>query len=129
MNCPICENEAMIILELDDVEVDYCVACSGVWLDEGELELLLDEAEKKENVLESFAAASNSTEEIVACPVCGAEMKKIKIGAEEIIIDKCPDNHGLWFDQGELEEIIDLGTVKDDNKILKLLRNMFAYQE
>ena len=42
MDCPVCKN-AMIVLELDEVEVDYCADCRGVWLDSGELELLLEE--------------------------------------------------------------------------------------
>ena len=40
MDCPVCR-EPMIGLEYEKVEVDYCPACAGVWLDEGELEVLL----------------------------------------------------------------------------------------
>ena len=36
----------MITLELEDVEIDHCLDCGGIWLDAGELELLLDEPEK-----------------------------------------------------------------------------------
>ena len=32
MDCPVCKN-AMIVLELAEVEVDYCTDCSGIWLD------------------------------------------------------------------------------------------------
>ena len=129
MNCPVCEQEVMIVLELDNVEVDYCVGCQGVWLDEGELELLLDETERKEELLYSIAAAVNIRERTIVCPICGIEMSKMKLGETEVIIDKCPENHGLWFEQGELEEIIDLSTSQSDNKILSFLRNIFDYQE
>lgn len=64
MNCPVCKDEVMIILELDEIEVDYCGFCKGVWLDEG-----------------------------------------------------------------ELEEIINLGTAADNNRILHLLRNIFNYRD
>ena len=37
MNCPACKN-SMVILELNQVEIDYCTACKGIWLDSGELE-------------------------------------------------------------------------------------------
>ena len=129
MNCPVCKDEVMIILELDEIEVDYCGACKGVWLDEGELELLLDDAEKKEELLASFTVVKNIAESKIACPVCQQSMEKIKIGEEKLIIDKCLANHGLWFDEGELEEIINLGTAADNNRILHLLRNIFNYRD
>ena len=45
MNCPACKN-AMITLELADVEIDHCVGCGGIWLDAGELELLMEAPEE-----------------------------------------------------------------------------------
>ena len=47
MDCPVCKN-AMITLELEQVEVDHCLECRGIWLDAGELELLLGDAERAE---------------------------------------------------------------------------------
>jgi Zn-finger nucleic acid-binding protein len=45
MNCPTCKS-AMITLELAEVEVDHCVHCGGIWLDTGELEVLMDDPVK-----------------------------------------------------------------------------------
>ena len=42
--CPVCD-EPLLIVEFEDVEADYCASCLGVWLDEGELELLGGTAE------------------------------------------------------------------------------------
>ena len=42
MICPACRS-AMVIVEYDDIELDYCTACKGVWFDAGELELDLGE--------------------------------------------------------------------------------------
>ena len=53
MNCPACKN-AMITLELADVEIDHCVHCGGIWLDGGELELLMDAPQKARELLDSF---------------------------------------------------------------------------
>jgi len=53
MDCPVCKN-AMITLELQEVEIDYCTDCGGIWLDAGELELLLGEPEKAKQLLGSF---------------------------------------------------------------------------
>ncbi|NIV72594.1 MAG: hypothetical protein GWN16_11560, partial [Calditrichae bacterium] len=37
MLCPVCK-KPMMILEYNEVELDYCPICGGVWLDQGELE-------------------------------------------------------------------------------------------
>ena len=47
MLCPVCDDE-MLILELDGVEIDCCDECRGIWLDEGELELLADVNQESE---------------------------------------------------------------------------------
>lgn len=49
MNCPVCKN-AMIVLELREVEIDYCLVCKGIWLDKGELERLLGNVQKAKEV-------------------------------------------------------------------------------
>ena len=48
MDCPVCKN-AMITMELDEVEVDHCLDCGGIWLDSGELEMLLDGSNEAKN--------------------------------------------------------------------------------
>ena len=68
MDCPVCR-EPMIVLELNQVEVDFCLACEGIWLDAGELELLLENREEKEAVLNSFQADKAATEKKRKCPI------------------------------------------------------------
>jgi len=40
MICPVCKYD-MIVVEYQNIELDYCNSCKGVWFDSGELELLL----------------------------------------------------------------------------------------
>ena len=129
MDCPVCEN-AMITLELADVEIDHCVGCGGIWLDAGELELLLDDQLYAEQLLKSFQAASNCTEEPRKCPICMKKMKKIVVGPEESaeLIDKCGRGDGLWFDKGELSNILKAGSFDKENKVVSLLADMFGEQ-
>ncbi|MHC4733577.1 MAG: TFIIB-type zinc ribbon-containing protein [Planctomycetota bacterium] len=61
MDCPVCKN-AMITLELQEVEIDHCIECGGIWLDSGELEMLLGEQEKTQQLLNSFKDDHTSTE-------------------------------------------------------------------
>lgn len=125
MNCPAC-NQPLIILELDQIEVDYCTSCYGVWLDEGELELLLQNSEEKDKLLSSFLVDKESKEKSKRCPICSKKMDKIICG-NKITIDACPDKHGLWFNKGELESVVEMGNMDKQNKIVKLLKEMFAY--
>jgi len=34
MICPVCK-KPMLVLELQQIEIDYCQECGGIWLDEG----------------------------------------------------------------------------------------------
>jgi Zn-finger nucleic acid-binding protein len=130
MDCPVCKN-AMITLELEEVEIDYCTSCDGIWLDTGELELLLGEPEKARHLLDSFKVDSNCTEKPRKCPICDKKMEKIIVGSSEpvLLIDKCRRSDGLWFDKGELNDIIDRAELDKDNKIQKLLTDMFSHKQ
>ena len=46
MNCPV-DNEILQMTERSGVEVDYCPRCRGVWLDRGELDKILERAERE----------------------------------------------------------------------------------
>jgi Zn-finger nucleic acid-binding protein len=44
MKCPSCPDTTLVMTDRQGVEIDYCPACRGVWLDRGELDKLLDRA-------------------------------------------------------------------------------------
>jgi Zn-finger nucleic acid-binding protein len=110
MVCPVCKY-AMIVVEYHNIELDYCNSCKGVWFDSGELELLLKSQGLEEpkaffdGILNSQEAASSEKKR--KCPICGHKMKKTAIGGQpETLIDICRDKHGLWFDGGEVAQLI-----------------------
>ena len=127
MDCPVCKN-AMITMELAEVEIDYCTGCEGIWLDGGELELLLGNGGKSKAFINSFSKAAESGEKQRRCPICDKRMEKIIVGHEKpmLLIDRCVKGDGLWFDRGELNEIIDKAELDEDNKIKQLLADMFG---
>jgi len=129
MDCPVCKDSAMITLELDAVEIDYCTVCSGIWLDAGELEILLGETDKAGKLLQSFKVDTDSAEKSRKCPICDKKMEKIVVGSSnpKLLIDKCSGGDGLWFDKGELNDIFERAQLDKDNKIQELLKNMFGY--
>jgi len=130
MDCPLCKN-AMITLELEEVEIDYCTDCGGIWLDAGELEMLLGQPEKARQLLESFQPDPYCDEAKRKCPICDKKMHKILVGKSQpaLLIDKCAKGDGLWFDKGELHEIFGRAQLDSDNKISELLADMFGHDK
>jgi Zn-finger nucleic acid-binding protein len=101
----------MIVVEYNNIELDHCNDCHGVWFDSTELELLLKSLHLDshdlllEDVLKSPEA--ESSEKKRKCPICRKKMKKTAIGDHRsILIDVCPQKHGLWFDGGEMTQLL-----------------------
>lgn len=127
MDCPVCKN-AMITMELADVEIDYCTGCEGIWLDEGELELLLGNGGKSKALISSFNRAPEHGEKQRKCPICDKRMEQVTVdkGEPALLVDRCARGDGLWFDRGELNEIINKAELDEGNKIKQLLADMFG---
>ena len=55
-------------------------------------------------------------------------MEKVVVGTEEpqLLIDRCRKKHGLWFDGGELQDILKRAKLDSDSRIQQLLAEMFA---
>ena len=110
MRCPICKSD-MIVVEYNNIELDHCNDCHGVWFDSTELELLLKSLNLDshnlilEDILKSPEA--ESAERKRKCPICRKKMKKITISDHlGILIDVCPQKHGLWFNGGEVVQLL-----------------------
>lgn len=110
MICPTCKN-AMVVVEHNQIELDFCTNCHGVWFDSGELELLLQSIKLESrnlflnNILNS--PETKSAEKKRRCPTCNQKMKKTTVGQQpEILIDVCQQGDGLWFDGGEMAQLI-----------------------
>ncbi len=41
MACPICRT-GLVLSERQEIEIDYCPTCRGVWLDRGELDKIIE---------------------------------------------------------------------------------------
>jgi len=101
----------MIVVEYRSIELDYCNSCKGVWFDSGELELLLKSQDLEEP--KAFLDGIINSQEAISpekkrdCPICGHKMKKTAIGEQpKTLIDICRNGHGLWFDGGEVAQLI-----------------------
>ncbi len=124
--CPVCGCD-MAVLELHGTEIDYCFSCGGIWLDSGELEVLIGDERKSDEIVKLFKdVTSTSKEKKRPCPVCGKAMKKVEVKLENpVIIDKCPKEHGIWFDKDELYRIVNRADVSGNDKVVEFLKDMF----
>ena len=125
MNCPVC-GKPLIILERNNIEVDYCLSCNGFWLDAGELEILYQIFNGNSDIMSPFKYPSiKSDERKYKCPVCSAKMKKVRING--IVVDVCPNTDGIWFDKGELSDVINkLGNSSEKSEIINFLGENFC---
>ena len=130
--CPACRREPLVVLEYEDVEVDYCVACRGVWLDAGELELLFGDAGTCAAFLTIGSETARPTSEKARmCPICDRRMRKETTeGAPPVLFDHCSAKHGIWLDHGELASIlVNADALGADSLISTHLRRVFAKPE
>jgi len=58
MKCPIC-NIDLLMSEKQGIEIDYCPACRGVWLDRGELEKIIERTINSENLSGQYSTENN----------------------------------------------------------------------
>jgi Zn-finger nucleic acid-binding protein len=124
MICPVC-NQDMIVVEYRQIEIDYCFKCAGIWFDKGELELLLKSASLEANGLPTLdgTAKENRSHSERKCPICRKKMKETPFGEPAIHIDYCRQGDGIWFDGGELQQLlkqISLGLPADEGAIKQI---------
>lgn len=120
--------EPMVALELEHIEVDYCPESEGIWLDEGELELLLDDPDAMRDMLADARPGEAQDARGLKCPRCRKRMRKWAFGDEgaTVVIDGCPHNHGFWFDRGELRRFLALkGNSERIRQVIAFLNDMF----
>ncbi len=84
------------------VEVDQCPRCTGIWLDAGELEPLLN-AMTPPPALDRTAPTCADDEAPMRCPRCGAVAVLVATPAAQI--NRCSACQGLWLDAHELSKL------------------------
>ena len=103
MLCPKCQ-VPLIVVERNDIELDWCPECEGFWFDANEIEILrckLGIQQKIDNPMEVDIVKTD--EKLCKCPKCNSLMGKVNI--KGVILDKCMKNHGVWFDKSELSDL------------------------
>ena len=96
MHCPSCPSVSLEEKEESaGLLIDFCPACSGAWLQAGELERL---GAKLENFTQTLEYAWKSLQPTKSqCPNCSVNMECGWIKEAEIELRVCPQCKGSWI--------------------------------
>ncbi len=113
MACPKCAG-AMSPVTLGTVIIDHCGSCAGIWFDEGELQAGLAQGGKRELKRLSTAARAITGHDLkpANCPRCMRTIALVRVpspGGISPHVDVCPECGGVWYDGGEVAELLSDG--------------------
>jgi uncharacterized protein len=116
MECPKCQAR-MEVVRFEDIEVDRCVRCGGLWFDVLEDEELRGRAGSEAiDTGPTWQAAMHDVQGKVFCPIDGALMvRMVDAPQSHIWVESCPVCHGTFFDAGEFTDF-------KEHTIVELLR-------
>ena len=105
MECPKCQAQ-MEVVRFEDIEVDRCVRCGGLWFDVLEHEELRGRAGSEAiDKGPTWQAAMHDVQGKVFCPIDGALMVRMVDAAQSHIwVESCPVCRGTFFDAGEFTD-------------------------
>jgi len=118
----------MVVFELDGVEIDRCLKCSGTWLDAGEIDQLARlQGGAPDRLSAAIAQADGGRKGERRCVRCSARMRVVTL--EKTEIDRCPRGHGLWFDRNEMETVIAATQAGDGGAMARFLGELHPGKE
>lgn len=91
-------------LQLDEIELDRCNRCAGIWFDATELDRVL--GRKSVDALRTRAEPRRELDERRGrCPRCKGQGQLVRVASvqADFHIDVCPVCGGQWLDGGELD--------------------------
>lgn len=111
--CPRCdEHPALTRVTIGKAMLNECGKCEGLWIDKFSFEEICNDREQQAAILGPAIRVPipEPTHEKILylrCPECAEIMQRMNFaGSSGVIIDICRD-HGSWFDNKELQRIID----------------------
>ena len=106
MNCPKCQAN-MEPVTFNNVTVDRCTGCSGIWFDFGEIRAL--HSMKGAVAIDSGnPRAGKKMDEMteINCPKCNVKMTElVDTDQHHIHLENCPSCKGTFLDAGEFRDL------------------------
>jgi Zn-finger nucleic acid-binding protein len=109
MKCPKCSDTALMnVLG----QLDFCPGCQGTWFDKGETAKYFSFEQDIPNLAVALATAQKKS---FICPRCSSELEEIKYdGSGDLLLDRCTNCEGLWFDAEEVDKLMKLANDQED---------------
>lgn len=106
MKCPKCKSVTLAEFKMEEVAVDRCSSCDGIWFDAQELSQLLSEDAKHVASLSRGGSHAQVDGKKGNCPRDGSELMRVYSSVDRaVILDACPDCRGMWLDGGEFKKL------------------------
>jgi uncharacterized protein len=110
MKCPKCKTETLSEFAVQGVPVDRCALCNGIWFDARELNQLLAKDGQHVASLRRGDAKDEAGGKKGFCPRDAADLLRVFSAIDRsVILDACPECHGIWLDGGEFEKLFAAG--------------------
>jgi Zn-finger nucleic acid-binding protein len=99
--------QIMVPKMVEEVEVDYCPDCHGLWLDRGEIRQLALKNEEALSDLRHLVQEGASDQPAPStvqqpCPACDSKLAFALVG--QIVLEHCTICGGIFLDHGELDK-------------------------
>ena len=109
MQCPKCTGE-MELVSYDQIEVDRCTSCGGLWFQPEELRALRDDIWMADYIIDSgdkSVGRKANDHKDYHCPECNATMlQEYDSEQPHITYESCPNGHGTYLDAGEFTDLV-----------------------
>ena len=124
--CSYCQIELEIISN-STITLEYCSQCDGILIKEKEFEKLIEYKINSSNAfnpyylrfIQDHPRDNRKKSKFHNCPSCHDLMDIINYKKHSgILLDIC-EEHGIWLDGGELQQIIEWYEVGGDKKLLQ----------
>lgn len=107
-HCPKCRVPSMQPFKTsENVEVDFCGKCKGIWLQKGET---ADYVESGADLPDLPGVLAVATTTDFSCPDCrSTRLKEMPYApGQTLMIDRCDSCAGIWLDAGEISTLEDI---------------------
>jgi len=120
VQCPKCGGTLQMVRQ-DNIEVDRCDQCGGLWFDMLELERLVKmRGSEAVDVGDVVEGGQHNQQGKIECPRCHTQMiRMVDLHQHHIWFESCPVCYGKWFDAGEFADL------KHDT-VVDFFRDLFA---
>jgi len=95
-------------ITVDDIILDRCEKCGGIWFDFAELERILSrDTHGLRKLLPEYESHEDKEIESLPCPRCDDVLIRMRTPLEGMIYYSCLTCYGRWLDGSELKRIVD----------------------